>query len=258
MPTTRQQSVGCDVDESGSGRGSLNGTRARAGTGRDPNGVSYGNMVLFGLVVLAGACTNGTDRKMVLMRGAQGEPPASTSPASTSRASKPAAAGDSIFPMEVMIARFQADRPTVTALDDGAARSRDALVARVMEAVADGNAAALHALTVNAAEFGQLYFPTSIYSRKPYAQPPEVTWLLMDQNSRKGLVRLLREYGGQSLVVAGHDCGGEPKVEGPNRIHEHCRVRIRGADGRVEEVRLFGSIIERAGRFKLMSLSNRL
>jgi hypothetical protein len=205
-------------------------------------------MVLFGLVVLAGACTNGTDREKALMRTAQAEPPAS----------KPAAAGDSILPMAIMIARFQADRPAVTSLDDGAARSRDALVARVVEAVADSNAAALHALTMNAAEFGHLYFPTSIYSREPYAQPPEVTWLLMRQNSQKGLVRLLREYGGRSLVMAGHRCGGEPKVEGSNRIHEHCTVRIRGADGRVEEVRLFGSIIERAGRFKLMSLSNRL
>jgi hypothetical protein len=182
------------------------------------------------------------------MRTAPTEPPAS----------KLAAAGDRILPMAIMIARFQADRAAVTALDNGSARSRDALVARVVEAVADSNAAALHALTMNAAEFGHLYFPTSIYSREPYAQPPEVTWLLMSQNSRKGLVRLLREYGGQFLVVAGHGCSGEPKVEGSNRIHEHCTVRIRGAGGGVEEVRLFGSIIERAGRFKLMSLSNRL
>jgi hypothetical protein len=227
------------------------------------------NVVLFGLVVLAGACTNGTDREAARvtltiepgttihgdfdrvgssLRTARAEPPAA----------KPAAAGDSILPMAIMIARFQADRPAVTSLDDAAARSRDALVARVVEAVADGNAAALQALTMNAAEFGHLYFPTSIYSREPYAQPPEVAWLLMSQNSRKGLVRLLREYGEQSLVLAGHDCGGEPRVEGSNRIHEHCTVRIRGADGRVEELRLFGSIIERAGRFKLMSLSNRL
>jgi hypothetical protein len=221
------------------------------------------NMILIGLVVLAGACTNGTDREMALMRSAQAQPRASkpvgaTPPAATPPASAQPTAGDSILPMEIMISRFQADHPIVSSLDDVAAGSRDALVARVMEAVADSNAAALHALTMNAAEFGQLYFPTSIYSREPYAQPPEVTWLLMSQNSRKGLVRLLREYGGQSLVVAGYSCDGEPKVQGSNRIHELCRVRIRGADGRVEEVRLFGSIIERGGRFKLMSLSNRL
>jgi len=216
------------------------------------------NAVLFGLVVLAGACTDGTDRETALLRTAQAEPPASKPAVATPPAVKSAAAGDSILPMAIMIARFQADRPAVTSLDDGAARSRDTLVARVVEAVADSNAAALHALTLNAAEFGHLYFPTSIYSREPYAQPPEVTWLLLSQNSLKGLVILLREYGGQSLAVAGHSCGGEPKVEGLNRIHERCTVRIRGADGRVEEVRLFGSIIEREGRFKLMSLSNRL
>jgi hypothetical protein len=80
----------------------------------------------------------------------------------------------------------------------------------------------------------------------------------MDQNSRKGLMRLLREYGGKPLHVEGYECPGEPVAEGSNRLHDHCTVRLRDGEGRMENVRWFGSIIEREGRFKLMSVSNRL
>jgi hypothetical protein len=228
---------------------------------------------IIGIVMLTGACADSAAELATARVTSAGEHPvqseASVGPAdqSTARvsdhstpesASTEAVAGDSILPMPTMIARFQAARPAVGDLGDGAARSRDELVMRVVEAVADSSAEALGALTLTDAEFGQLYFPTSVYSREPYAQPPEVTWLLMDQNSRKGLVRLLREYGGKPLQVDGHECAGEPRVEGSNRLHEHCTVRLLDGEGRVENVRLFGSIIERDGRFKLLSVSNRL
>jgi hypothetical protein len=244
-------------------------------------------MYLLGLMVLAGACTDGSARGTGSTTSASAASPANAasstsahaqtggstaaesiafesiateSRATESSATESRAAGpaDSILPMATMIARFQAGRRAVTSLGPAAARSRAELVGRVVAAVADSNTAALNALTMNAAEFGYLYFPTSIYAREPYAQPPEVTWLLLDQNSRKGLLRLLREYGGKPLRAEGHRCTGEPGVEGMNRIHEYCTVQIRNEDGSVQDVRLFGSIIEREGRFKLMSVSNRL
>jgi hypothetical protein len=166
-------------------------------------------------------------------------------------------AGDRILPMNEMIDGFQAELPRVTALSEDAPTSRAELVRRFAAAVEEGSVASLRAITVNAAEFAWLYFPTSIYSRSPYAQPPEVNWLLLQQNSLKGKARLLRFYGGRPLPVVGHTCLGET-LEGENRIHEHCTLRLRREDGQHEDVRLFGSILERAGRFKLLSLSNRL
>jgi hypothetical protein len=182
------------------------------------------------------------------------------SPADTQAASGPAAvvAGDSILPMDTRITRFQAELPAVTSLGADAPTSRDELIARFAAAVEDSSTEALSAITVSAAEFAHLYFPTSIYARAPYAQPPAVNWLLLEQNSLKGRARLLRYYGGRPLAVEGHDCIGEPTIEGANRIHGQCTLRIRGSDGQLENVRLFGSILERDGRFKLMSLANRL
>jgi hypothetical protein len=165
--------------------------------------------------------------------------------------------GDRILPMNEMIDGFQAELPRVTALSEDAPTSRAELIRRFAAAVEDSSAAALRAITINAAEFAWLYFPTSIYSRSPYAQPPEVNWLLLEQNSLKGEARLLRYYGGRPLPVVNHTCLAE-KLEGENRIHQQCTLRLQREDGQHEEVRLFGSILERDGRYKLLSLANRL
>ena len=170
----------------------------------------------------------------------------------------PAPAADSILPMATMIARFQADLPVVTSLGDDAPRSVDELIGRFVEAVADSSTDALAALTLSRAEFAHLYFATSVHARPPYAQPPAVNWLLLEQNSLKGQSRLLRRFGGKRLPVKSHHCAGAPQVQGANRIHEACTLRISSADGWTEDVRLFGSIVERDGRYKLLSLSNRL
>ena len=175
---------------------------------------------------------------------------------SARRASSPAA--DSILPMATMIARFQGELPAVASLDADAPRSVEELVARFVEAVADSSTEALAALTVSRAEFAHLYFPTSVHARSPYAQPPAVNWLLLEQNSLKGRARLLRRFGGTRLRVETHHCAQAPLIQGANRIHESCTLRLRAEDGPTAEVRLFGSIMERDGRFKLLSLSNRL
>lgn len=166
--------------------------------------------------------------------------------------------GDSILPMDIMIERFQAGLPRVTSLDARAPRSRDELVARFAEAVQQNSVGALQTITLNAAEFAHIYFPTSIYAGGPYAQPPAVNWLLLEQNSLKGRTRLLRHYGGRRMVIEGHRCVDDPLVEGRNRIHERCILQVRVNGARLEDARLFGSIIERDGRFKLMSLANHL
>ena len=167
-------------------------------------------------------------------------------------------AGDSILPMDTMIARFQAEHPPVAMISDDAPRSLDALIERFVAAVEAGSGDALNALTMDAAEFAYLYFPTSMYARPPYAQPPAVSWLLHEQNSLKGRSRLLREYGGKPVRAEGYACEQDPLVEGRNTIHERCMLRLESDDGGVHEVRLFASILERDGRYRIMSLANRL
>lgn len=204
--------------------------------------VSYGGvvrrLVASGLIVSAAACGRA---------GAEGNGQHS------------AVAGDSILEMSMMIERFQAAHARVESFGADAPRSRDELIERFGRAVRDSSVAQLRALTMTEAEFAYLYFPTSLYARPPYAQPPAVSWLLTEQNGLKGETRLLRHVGGTSLRIADHDCEDAPRTEGANTIWNDCRLTLRHEDGSEEVgVRLFGSVIERNGRFKFISLANRL
>lgn len=69
--------------------------------------------------------------------------------------------------------------------------------------------------------------------------------------------RLASRVGGAGTRVAGYDCEPAPSIEGENRLYQQCTVRYRlsPADS-VERRRLFGSIIERDGRYKFVSYAN--
>lgn len=177
--------------------------------------------------------------------------------AATSGSPLAASAGtvDSIFPMEVMIERFQAEAGRRPATLRGAARSRDELVAAFVAAVESSSMAALRGLRMDVAEYAHLYVPTSHLSRDPYRQPPAIGWLLTEQNGLKGEARLLRRFGGRPLGFRSYDCPEAPVVEGDNTLWRNCVVDL-GASG--QPVRLFGTIIERAGRYKFISLANDL
>jgi hypothetical protein len=162
---------------------------------------------------------------------------------------------DSIFPMSEMIRRLQAAVPRQPAsLGEDAPRSRDELVDRFARAVRDSSAADIAALRLDVSEFAFLYFPESRFAQPPLAQPPQTSWLLIEQNGLKGETRLLRRYGGRTLDIRSTECEEEPVVEGSNRLWELCRLVL--ASG--ASVRLFGSIIERDGRYRFVSMANEL
>ncbi|MGZ8378085.1 MAG: hypothetical protein ACXW0Z_12710 [Gemmatirosa sp.] len=163
---------------------------------------------------------------------------------------------DSIIPIEEALRRFRAglgDAPV--ALSSGS-ETRDALVERLARAVAARDTAALRELSLSAREFAYLYYPESPLARKPYEEPPALLWFRMREGSDRGLTRLLRRYGGQPFRVAGYACEAAPKREGRNALWERCRVtHVRAAGDTVTE-RLFGSILERGGRFTLVGYAN--
>ncbi|MDF1501913.1 hypothetical protein [Roseisolibacter sp. H3M3-2] len=142
----------------------------------------------------------------------------------------------------------------VTALDGGA-ESRDALVSRYAEAALARDTAALRALLVTRAEFAWLYFPESRLARPPYGIDPTFLWLQVGSNSTRDLPKAMTALAGGRY--AAHLCQDPATAEGANRLHEQCRVVVtRGA--RADTLSLFGSILERGGRFKFLSYANRL
>jgi hypothetical protein len=179
--------------------------------------------------------------------------PAAAEPAAAPLAA-PSGPVDSILPNAESQRRFREGLPAVTSLASGS-ESRDALVRRFARAVERHDTADLRAMVMSRAEFAYLYYPHTRYTRRPYELPPELLWFTIEQNSEKGIVRVLRRLGGQPLGVRSVECEDEPEAVGPARLWNRCLVRRAGSDGGAGE-RLFGSIMELDGRYKFVSYAN--
>lgn len=162
---------------------------------------------------------------------------------------------DTILPPGEALRRFQAELTPVTELEE-APRGRDALVSRFIEALERADTAVLEKLVLSKAEYGFLYFPASVYSRKPYELPPDIAWLLNEQNGQKGATRLLRRLGGHALHFGGYTCGSSVS-EQENIFWRDCQVKyLDPGSSRPVARKLFGTIMERGGRFKFLSYAN--
>jgi hypothetical protein len=162
---------------------------------------------------------------------------------------------DSILPPGEALRRFQSELPVVTELAD-APRARDRLVSEFIMALERADTAALAKLRVSKPEYAFLYFPSSVYSRKPYELPPDIAWLLSDQNSEKGSTRLVRRLSGRDLRFDGYSCGISAK-EHENVFWRDCQVTYVDPASSVRVTRgLFGAIMRRDGRYKFLSYAN--
>ena len=154
---------------------------------------------------------------------------------------------DSVIPREVEVARFRAGLERPSGLVN-AAPTRDALVARYVRALEQSDTAALAGLAINRAEFAYLYYPTNPEAQPPYDLSPELMWFLMQEGSRKGLLRALEQT---------------RRPLSANRLHVQRPAEPPGRDAAwtsclVQQERLFGPILERDGRFKFVSFANKL
>jgi hypothetical protein len=82
-------------------------------------------------------------------------------------------------------------------------------------------------------------------------------WFTIEGHGRRGLATLMAERVGRPLAVTGWSCPAA-RTYGINRAYAPCVVhRQVGARDTVGE-RLFGVVVERDGRFKLLNLSTGL
>jgi hypothetical protein len=156
---------------------------------------------------------------------------------------------------EEALVLFRAGLDTPTVLIGGSS-SREALVRRFARAIAASDTVAIRTMILNRAEFAWLYFPSSPYTRPPTVQEAPLAWFLLLQNSQKGITRVFDRFGGQEMEYVGHRCAPEPSREGANLLWDDCVVELKPSAQAVVSRRLFGSIIERDGRFKFLSYTN--
>ena len=197
------------------------------------------------LAALVAAAIAGCDRPSV---EADGRAAASPDPRNT-----PGYIVDSIHPPEEALRRFRGALQPVSTLDGPT--SRDALVQRFIQAVEASDAVALRKLAVDRSEFAYLVYPESKLSKPPYRQPPDLAWRLLESGTASGINKLVGR--GRALRLLGYRCPSDATREGALAITSGCVVRVRDANGS-RDVRLFGRILERDGRYKFAGFASDL
>jgi hypothetical protein len=163
---------------------------------------------------------------------------------------------DSMFPVAEMLRRFRDSLPAVDTLRSASA-SLDALVARLAKNVGAADTTDLNAMVMDRAEFAWLFYEDSPMSKPPYEAPPALLWDQMQSTSNTDLRSLLARLSGSTVRVSQLACPA-PEIEGKNRLHKQCTVEFSATGKPALRGTLFGTVLERDGRFKLVSFANRI
>jgi hypothetical protein len=164
---------------------------------------------------------------------------------------------DSILPIDEEIRRFKASigGEPVTSFAHGSS-SREALVRRIVRDVARGDTIDLAASAVTPREFIDLVYPSSPYTHPPYRESPSMIWMQIANPSDAGYTRLVRRLGGQPFEYERHTCEKATERQGKNTLWLDCTIRVITPQRETTTQRWFGTIIERDGRYKVMSFRN--
>ena len=163
---------------------------------------------------------------------------------------------DSVLPPGEALRRFRAEYPgdSATAFTGGA-QSRDALVRRLIRALAAADTNDLRKMAVTPREFADLYYPGSPYASGPYHQPVSFAWEMIQNPSDVGFRKLLRAAG-HPMSFGSQRCETKVQHAGTGVRYTGCLVRIVDARGDTVTKRLFGSIVSYQGAFKFLSFTN--
>jgi len=141
---------------------------------------------------------------------------------------------------------------TPASLEHGAPTA-DALARDVLHALAQRNLPRLRELAVNETEFSAVVWPELPAARPERNLPREYVWGDLRGKSEAGLRRVVTASGGRPFSLVRVQFTGGTTPYRSYLIHRAASVTVFGEDGREETLRLFGSVLERAGRFKVFS-----
>jgi hypothetical protein len=127
------------------------------------------------------------------------------------------------------------------------------LATAVADALQQRNAERLQALALTEDEFRVHVWPRLPASRSEGGVPFGFVWAQLHSKSRAYLAAVLEEYGGAKLDVVHVRFRGETTDYGAFVVNRDAEVVVRDQDGQKRTVRLFGSMLEQGGRYKLFS-----
>lgn len=130
--------------------------------------------------------------------------------------------------------------------------SKDAAVTAFLQALAARDRDTLLAQAVSQNEFLKHIWPALPASRPDVGMPADRAWADQAQRNVNFLSQTLSDHGGRRYELVAASFDGSPTTYGSFTIHPKTTLDIRDEFG-VREVRLFGSMIESGGRWKIYS-----
>ncbi len=125
-------------------------------------------------------------------------------------------------------------------------------MARVLEALASADAAALDALRLTEEEHREILWPAD--PGRASGAPLDLAWDMLDRRSRSGVHKAMAEFGGRTLSLAGIEFARGTEPRGSYVLHRGTVLHARdSARGESVELRFLGSVIELDGQWKLVS-----
>lgn len=124
---------------------------------------------------------------------------------------------------------------------------------RALDLIAAGDREALLAISLSETEFREVVYPELPASRPERNTSADFVWRGLHRKSRNSLAFTLDRYAGQRLELVAVDFLGETTDYGSYRVHRKAALTVRRPDGAETVVRLFGSMIERAGHYRIFS-----
>ena len=90
-------------------------------------------------------------------------------------------------------------------------------------------------------------------SRPERNTPLPFVWGRLEQQSDLSLAAIVSRHGGTHYTLQQVAFGGEVTDYGTYTVHRESELVVRTPDGAIERIRVFGSVLEQGGRYKVFS-----
>ena len=131
--------------------------------------------------------------------------------------------------------------------------SPEALSRVVLAAIEGRDTDTLRALALSKEEFTKHVWPDLPAARPERNLNPSFVWGDLHQKSNITLRSILAAHAGKKYELIRVEFLGETTSYESYRVHRETELTVKQADGTERKVRVFGSVLEKGGRYKVFS-----
>ena len=135
----------------------------------------------------------------------------------------------------------------------GSYPSASELATAVLGALERRDVTALHGLALDEREFENHVWPDLPAARPERNMPMSFVWGDLHQKSEASLGRTLASRGGQRFSLVSVRFAGGTTAYDSYLVHRQTVLGVRDSTGAEVNLRVFGSVLEKEGRFKVFS-----